>query len=121
LPNGWRMTAISWTAIVTRFLGLAVLISGSIVGKPSAGATAWACAGLAVAAAAWAAASTWWVVFQWAEHMCRTGHALCGWLCHISQYAARWRVTPRIYSCSATCGFRRSPRTRTSIRWWQSF
>jgi drug/metabolite transporter (DMT)-like permease len=33
LPNGRRMTAISWTAIVTGFLGLAVLISGSIVGS----------------------------------------------------------------------------------------
>jgi drug/metabolite transporter (DMT)-like permease len=57
LPNGRKMTAISWAAIVTGFLGIAVLISGSIVGKPSGGATAWACAGLVVAAAAWAVGS----------------------------------------------------------------
>lgn len=57
LPNGRGMTATGWAGTVMGFLGLAVLIRGSIGEQPLTGATARACGGLLVAAVAWALGS----------------------------------------------------------------
>jgi drug/metabolite transporter (DMT)-like permease len=57
LPNGRGLTALGWAGIVTGFIGLSVLINGTILGKPLTGATFEASGALLIAAAAWAIGS----------------------------------------------------------------